>query len=335
MTSETIKPYTPPGIGLPIAKSPYQFNDAKLSILFLKCDSHQIQIQLDKYINIPSDGECDYRALSMNGDCYLFMIMADMQFVASNEQGQAYGTIKYPESSFWIPAFDIKNLNPGLFLPLLLLNNGTAIASGREMYGFEKQQAEFTFLNSTHQLDIKHPNYIMSPYSFTELSKDTLGKFNPLIKVTGDWDETENGETTHLFQNAESIVQKLANHWFPDTFSVEGHDHSIKLDDFFSPEIPLPCIFLKQFPAVENGSISCFQQVTYAPFDLTAINAGGLYWDWSTLSLKQHTVNVYPIASHPIVEQLGLKADKQQDGSYQMLASGLWVDIDFSLQLGK
>ena len=73
------------------------------------------------------------------------MVMADMQFVAKDEAGTPYGQIKYPECSFWIPAFDVKNGRCALFSPLLLLDNGTATASGREMYGFEKQQAEFTF----------------------------------------------------------------------------------------------------------------------------------------------------------------------------------------------
>lgn len=179
----TSSPYLALGIGLPIAQSPFDFKDAKLSVLFLECDKQKSQDQLNKYINEPSNGECDYRVLSMKGISYIFMIMADMKFVASNEKGEAYGTVKYPECSFWIPAFDIKNLKPALFLPLLLLNNGTATASGREMYGFEKQQAEFQFLNS-EELDVKNPNYEVLPYSFTELSEQTPGQFNKLITVT-------------------------------------------------------------------------------------------------------------------------------------------------------
>jgi len=325
---ENASNYIPTPIGLPIAQSPFQFNGAKLSIFFLECEDDALQQQLDTNINQPSDGVNNYKTLSTNNKSVLLMIMADMSFVASNQAGKPYGTISYPECSFWIPAFDTHTLEPGLFLPLLMLDNGTAIASGREMYGFEKQQAQFQFANDDNQFDVKQPNFTALPYSFKTLSAQTKGQFNPLFTLSG-------GKHKHL---AESLIDhnlfssELGKHLFDQPFKVSGSNHTISFDDFL--KVNLPCVFLKQFPAIEGGDKACFQKVVHAPFTLDSINSGGLYWHLLPPSITKFQLQVFPVESHPIVEQFGLIGEQQDDGSYLMDTKGFWVDIDFSLQLG-
>lgn len=325
---ENASHYIPPTIGLPIAKSPFQFNGAKLSIFFLECEDDALQQQLDTNINQPSNGVNNYKTLSINNKSVLLMIMADMSFVASNQAGKPYGTICYPECSFWIPAFDTNTLEPGLFLPLLMLDNGTAIASGREMYGFEKQQAQFEFPNDDNQFDVTQPNFTALPYSFKTLSAQTKGQFNPLFTLSG-------GHHKHL---ADSLIDytlfssELGKHLFDQPFQVSGSNHTLSFDDFL--KVNLPCVFLKQFPAIEDGDKACFQQVTHAPFTLDSINSGGLYWQLLPPSITKFQLQVFPIESHPIVEQFGLIGKQQDDGSFLMDTKGFWVDIDFSLQLG-
>jgi len=320
--------YIPTPIGLPIAKSPFQFNGAKLSIFFLECEDEALQEQLDTNINQPSDGVHNYKTLSINNKSILLMIMADMSFEASNQAGQVYGSVDYPECSFWIPAFDTHTLEPGLFLPLLLLDNGTAIASGREMYGFEKQQAQFQFSNDENQFDVKQPNFTALPYSFKTLSPDTKGMFNPLFTLSG----------AHHKHVAESLIDhnffssELGKHLFDQPFKVSGSNHTISFDDFL--KVNLPCVFLKQFPAIEDGDKACFQKVVQAPFTLDSINSGGLYWQLLPPSITKFQLQIFPVESHPIVEQFGLIGKQQDDGSYLMETKGFWVDIDFSLQLG-
>ena len=325
---ENAPSYIPTSLGLPIAQSPFQFNGAKLSIFFLECEDEALQNQLDTNINQVSNGEHNYKTLSINNKSVLLMIMADMSFVASDQSGTPYGTIAYPECSFWIPAFDTKTLEPGLFLPLLLLDNGTAIASGREMYGFEKQQAQFQFLNDTGEFDVKQPNFTALPYSFKTLSAQTKGQFNPLFTLSG----------SHHKHQAESLIDhslfssELGKYLFDQPFKVSDSHHTISFEDFL--KVNLPCIFLKQFPSIQDGAIACFQKVAHAPFTLDSINGGGLYWQLLPPSITKFQLQIFPVESHPIVEQFGLIAEPQDDGSYLMDTKGFWVDIDFTLQLG-
>lgn len=321
--------YIPAPIGLPIAKAPFQFNGAKLSIFFLECENAALQHQLDQSINLPSNGQHNYKTLSIDNKSILLLIMADMSFVASDQKGKAFGTIEYPECSFWIPAFDTQTLEPGLFLPLLLLNNGTAIASGREMYGFEKQQAEFQFPNASNAFDVKQPNFTALPYSFKTLSAQTKGQFNPLFTLSG----------AHSKHFGESLIDKslfsseLGKHLFDKPFKVSDSNHTLSFQDFL--KVNLPCVFLKQFPSIKDGSIACFQKIAQAPFTLDAINNGGLYWQLIPPAITQFQLQIFPIESHPIVAQFGLLAEQQDDGSYLMDTKGFWVDIDFTLQLGE
>lgn len=325
---ENAPDYIPTSLGLPIARSPFQFNGAKLSIFFLECDDQALQQQLDKNVNLPSNGEHNYKTLSINNKSVLLMIMADMNFEASNQAGQVYGNISYPECSFWIPAFDTKTFKPGLFLPLLMLDNGTAIASGREMYGFEKQQAQFTFPNDDNKFDVKQPNFTASPYSFKTLSSQTPGQFNPLFTLSG----------AHHQHLGESIIDQsvfssdIGKYLFDQPFKVSGSNHTLSFDDFLS--VNLPCVFLKQFPSIQDGAKACFQKVVHAPFTLDSVNSGGLYWQLLPPSITKFQLQIFPIESHPIVEQFGLIAQQQEDGSFVMESKGFWVDIDFSLQLG-
>ena len=342
MTTEKLAPYIPQDIGLPIAEAPFNFNGAKLSVFILECDVASSQRQLDKYIN-SVDGSKNYRAISLPGSqvSYIFLVMADMQFTARNQQGQTYGKIKYPECSFWIPAVDINSLEVAMFLPLLLLDNGTAIASGREVYGFEKQQAQFDFYDTagqcTTELNVKKPNFQVNPYSFTTLSADTIGQYNPLLKVAPIAEHAEGTQERfdELSAEAESLLQAVSTHLFPEKFSVHGSEHTVSLTDFVKSDIPLPGIFLKQFPSVTDTGVSCFQQLAKADFRLTAIHGGAPYWSLFPLGLTKHQITLFPVASHPLVEQFGLTASRQDDGSFTMQAKGLWLDVDFSLELGK
>lgn len=68
---------------------------------------------------------------------------------------------------------------------------------------------------------------------------------------------------------------------------------------------------------------------------MNAINDWGLYWSWLPPKLKHHDITIAPVVSHPIVEQFGLIAELQEDGSHKMKASGVWLDIDFMLELGQ
>ena len=342
MTTEKLAPYIPQDIGLPIAQAPFNFNAAKLSVFVLECDVASSQRQLDKYIN-SVDGSKNYRAISQPGSelSYIFLVMADMQFTASNQQGQTFGKIKYPECSFWIPAIDINTLQVAMFLPLLLLDNATAIASGREVYGFEKQQAQFDFYDKNGQcsteLNVKKPNFQVNPYSFVTLSPDTIGQYNPLLKVTPIATQGDEAEQPfdELAAEAESLLQAVSTHLFPQELAVHGSDHKVSLTDFIKPGIPLPGIFLKQFPSVTNPDQSCFAQLAKANFRLTAIHGGAPYWTLFPLGLTKHQITLFPVASHPLVEQFGLKAEQQDDGSFAMQAKGLWLDVDFSLELGN
>ncbi|QZA76780.1 NAD(P)-binding protein [Deefgea tanakiae] len=326
-------PYIADQVGLPILGQPYLFSDAKMATFLLDSQASALNQLLDTYINQPSEGQFEYRCLAVKGQAFSIMIMAQMTIDASNPTGKVYGKERYSELSFWIPCYDRKALargefKPALFLPFLFPDSFSAIATGREMFGFRKQLAAFNYPNG--ELNVWHPQFTASTCGFKTLGADSIAQQYDFISLlAAEKDETvADSAWRSTSEAATGMIEHLfGQQWTcAETGEVLGDIHA----DFLAN---CPALFIKQFPAIEGAQNAEVRSIASAPFQLQAFH-GGFPW-LKGLSLKQFDLQLMRLASHPIVAQLGLTPTSSTPDVDTVSTKGFWVNVDFSLETGK
>jgi hypothetical protein len=338
-------PYVTAPVGTPILLEPYRFNDAQMAVFFLEASSEALNSLLDTYINEPSGGAYEYRSLGFDGKAFVVMIMARMTVDVRNTDGQYYGQEPYNELSFWIPCHDRKALlhgkfSPALYLPFLFPDAFSPVATGREVYGFAKQLATYTFPKGT--FDMRDPAFTAEMPAFKNLGPGNVATMQTFISVpgktsiigtqsiVGTMPETKETPWDSSAIARDAITQQfLGAKW---TCSATGEIIDDVINWFLAE---WPAIFLKQFPAIEDARVAESKSITTAPFHLEKFYGGFPYMNW--LRLEPHTFDItFPqLASMPIVKQLGLTTSSTTPDADTVSAKGCWVHVDFSLESGK
>jgi hypothetical protein len=83
----------------------------------------------------------------------------------------------------------------------------------------------------------------------------------------------------------------------------------------------VPLVFLKQFPAVEDGERACYQAVVEAPLRVTTFR-GARFLPGS------YQFRLFRCDSHPLDEDLGLNETQTPALCY-------WLDFDGTLEYGR
>lgn len=327
-------PYIQDDIGLPILGAPYRFNDSKLAAFFLECQPDKLNSLLDTYINQPSEGKYAYRCLGKAGCALTMMIMARMTIDACNPDGEIFGKERYSELSFWIPCYDQAAWQRGefkiaLFLPFLFPDSFSAITTGREMFGFRKQLANFRYPGG--DLDLWNPQFTASTVAFKELGADSVAQQYDFISMSDGSGELVRDAIWRDINAAEvgAIEQFWGSHW------VCAETGSVLVpiaNDFLAH---CPSIFIKQFPAIEGAQAAEVRSITAAAFRLLTLRGAFPWLDLKTRSLKRFNIRFEQLASHPIVDTLGLTPASADANAQFVAASGGWLDIDFQLETGE
>jgi uncharacterized protein with NAD-binding domain and iron-sulfur cluster len=332
-------PYIPDQVGIPILCQPYRFLDADMATFLLDSQAASLNNLLDTYINAPSNGQYQYRCVGAgsSGTALSIMIMAQMTVNAKNTNGQEYGKERYSELSFWIPCYDELALKRGqfrlgLFLPFLFPDSFSAIATGREMFGFRKQLANFTY--PLGKLDLKWPQFAAHTTAYKTLAADTVAQSYPFISLSsGDKGLKEILEDA-LWSEAESVGAGLIEHWLGEHWinPVTGEKLGAITNDFLKD---CPAIFLKQFPKISDATQAQSRAIAEAPFSLQKVHSAFPYLDLLSLKPKTFDLTVEKLASHPIVAQLGLSPSSSTPDADVVPVKGFAISVDFGLELGQ
>jgi hypothetical protein len=161
--------YLDGNLGFPAFRGPYLQKDANLAAFLFQADLASLTSLCDRTLNAPEPVSYKYIPLMSN----VIMVYADMLVSSLDERDAKIGFIPETEVSFWLLTLAMQKTSNGYIphhlawhLPYLLVDESNAIATGREVYGFNKLAAEFS-----------KPKDILSP----EFSSDVLGikQFDP------------------------------------------------------------------------------------------------------------------------------------------------------------
>lgn len=220
-----------------------------------------------------------------------------------------FGTSSELEAAVWVLVADTKRLELSWFHPYMLVDGDTALASGREVYGFPKGLGWMTvppggappasLAVETMVTDVPGGRRTRQP--LFNIRKVESGAHTLLDDLTG--------LTEHLWSRL-GILNEIASE-----ASALGSWANVHLD---LPHLKVPFVFLKQFRDGTDGGIAALQTIQRAKPEASKVIGAHLFHSRFTLDIRD-------AASHPIRRDLGLPA-----GTIPV-DHAFWTGFDFKI----
>jgi hypothetical protein len=310
MSNAALPDYADNGLGFPVFRAPYFQKNASLAAFIFNADAQSLSALCDRALNVSPDFAYKYMPLSSS----VMMVFADMLVSSMDERDSQVGFIPETEVGFWVLTVAMKKTKAGYvpnhlawFLPYLFVDEGSSIATGREVFGFNKQLASFQKPER-----LQKPEFAADVLGFKEFGADAVAKKERLIHLR------PYGVASFQPVDLNVVKTTMADDFFKRIRTDMDHGLVKIASRFINEQIPL--VFLKQFRDARDSRRACYQQIVEAPLKVENFYEGGIF-------LKPYMLNLTPLASHPLVQNLGLKT---RQGS----RVGAWMKVDFVLGNG-
>ncbi|MBN2119005.1 MAG: hypothetical protein JW730_20725 [Anaerolineales bacterium] len=305
---ETLPDYADNGLGFPVFRGPYLQKDARLAAFLFNADIERLTTLCDRSLNVSESFMYKYVPMTSN----IMLVFADMLVSSRDERDSQVGLIPETEVSFWVLTTAMQKTQSGYtphhlawFLPYLLVDEGNAIATGREVFGFNKLAAQFQ-----KPVQIQKPEFTADVLGFKQFGADSIAQKEHMLALSA----SSSADPTRS-SDPETIKREMADKLFGNIRAglVEFAARSINDD--------IPLVFLKQFRDAQHTHKACYQRHIEAPLQVETFHEGGLF-------PEPYTLSIAALASHPLAQNLGLNETSQTS------ISGAWMRVDFVLQNG-
>jgi hypothetical protein len=296
--------YADGGLGFPVFRAPYFQKDAQLAAFIFNADFDALSALCDSTLNVSADFEYCYKPISSS----LMLVFADMLVSSRDERDARVGFIPEAEIGFWVLTLAWKKNLPhhlAWFLPYIFVDEGNSIATGREVFGFNKQ-----FARIAKPERLQKPEFSAEVLGFQQFGADKIAQPERLLhlrpfaaSMSFDSGDLKTIQTSLMDETLRQIRAGLDNN-LVQVASRLLNDH-------------IPLVFLKQFRDANDSRKACYQQVIEAPVKVEQFHEGGVFFRPYMLSLEA-------LASHPLAKKLGLK-------NSQSSRIGVWMKVDFLL----
>ncbi len=280
-------------------------------VFILQGNRVNLQSLLDRLFNRPSGGALKYEAFSD----YVAVMFTHVDRLTSAEPSQGWAA--YGDIAMWVPVIDRQGLLPSfkMYPVYMVVDNGSTMATGREIYGFPKEMGWFLepqipeFIGDLavdvtgYRADSPTKQSVRSRlYSVQRETGNTPAAFSPLASAREVLDEIE--KAMRILHGA-SLEEKF----------IVGFD-------IFKNMFSIPALGLKQIRDVQVPTNAVFQSVVEAPLGITRFRDARLLTDKYTFTLND-------LASHPVANDTGLKVGAQD------VVFAFWLFADFELGTGR
>lgn len=301
-----------------LPKPPFNANGADFYSFGFSADVAALQSYLDKTYNVIA-GRQRFRVLL---DMVFLAYVKNAAIVATTPPFSDQGGMPEIDIGFWllVGSFEVDALLPTevAWVPAyLFVDSGLAVAVGREIMGYPKYFSNIVapatspsagpFIASAMLIKTFAPDAIASQQEFLSLSGSNLTA-TPL----------QNTSASTKFPA--EVFARLAAGASPELLKpiAEGR---YKSDFLFSPGIPVPVWYLKQFRSADGSDASIYQTLLEGPLTLATLrDMRFLQGDW--------TLELGVFDSLPVVTELGLGTPK---GDKVTLTTkyGFWASCDY------
>jgi hypothetical protein len=304
--------YIDGGIGLPSFRGPFLQKDVQLAAFLYSAEISSLTALCDQTLNAVSSSSYKYVPLMSS----VLLVYANMLVSSLDERDALVGSIPETEVGFWILTMAMQKTSAGdvphhlaWFLPTVLINESNSIATGREVYGFNKQAATFSEVQ-----DIQSAEFTADVLGFETFSPQAIAQNQRLLQVSSSSLGQPSSSAQDFPTLREYILEQLKRNIRAD---LDGSTINFVAEGL-TQDIPL--VFLKQTRSASNARKADTQKIVEAPFQISEFVSGSVFD-------QSYTLNIMPLDSHPLARRLGLKPE-------QTASVGAWLKVDFILGLG-
>jgi hypothetical protein len=290
------------------ALGPVQLFGALLHSFCVPADPAKIQAWLDRTFATPSGGAVRYEAIGGKA----FLSFAEIgKLYAVDKVETDHGYTREIDVTLWVMA------RRGLALrwipAYLFVDNGPAMASGREVWGFPKQLGRFAFSRITpgrpgSARSFNAEGFVLSPFAATSETR-----WAPMIDVQPS--SPDGGEGAGILGTLEALAERAIARVGDEFATIAGGLETALGNGAMTMAL------LKQFPDAADPLTACYQGIVETEARVTTLRGAGLTDD-------SYRLRITSFASHPFYDELGISPDWHEVGQ------GIWVDYDFELALG-
>jgi len=299
---------------------PFACDGTRMFGCFVKGDRATIQRTLvDPCLNTPRGRSASYYRVL--GDHVMVTYAWIAHGSSKNPRQKNIGWLPEKTLTLWVPLVVVDSelrfqvaQRFVVFAPYIVVDNPWSMTSGREIYGFPKDEGP---------ISIPKPNDPVTNFSASTLVlKNYDGKEAQELPIMTMQRTAETGGVAAqawntLDEGVQALVEFLRTLWSP----IIPGPHL--LEDLLNivRNWEVPSVYLKQFRAAEDGTRACYQAIIEGPCRVTALNTGGrLGGTWSVTAVEY--------ASHPLVSTLGLSSGTVP------AEFPFWIDFSFEADDG-
>lgn len=298
--------YSPPGVA----------NGVHMWGFFLEADEQLLQQMFDRYLNVPSHGTTSFEPA---GSLFA-LVFTTLDRVFAQQPPDVYrGYFKESEVAIWTLGYDRARDEYATFVPYMVVDQGSALAMGREVYGFPKQ------LGTVEMAPEDDPTeFTLHVPGVKEWGEAERFEPHRLIRITRAAGGPSKGTST-ASSKAELVEQVIERVFSRRGLATEdrGGDWrarirgDLKVLELMAADV-VPMVFLKQIRDARMPLHAAYQAVQLADFVVWSFRGGG--------SLEgDYEVELEDLANEPIRRELGLP-----EGTL-LAEGGFWADFDFTL----
>ncbi|MBO6610131.1 NAD(P)-binding protein [Altererythrobacter sp.] len=297
--------------GMSTFPGPISLADTTMWAFLIEADHDRMTDYCKQMFDDPSGGAVKVRPLTS----LMMMTIVDIKDGRFKDAPQM-GWSPERELTFWIPAVRVEDKGGRevakhfeMVMPYLVLDNPVAIASGREIFGYQKQRGWLSVPgdegNDAGDLTVD----LFSTQTFGEATQEQRHRLLTLSHK-GESDHSLLHEISDFAGAAKTLWKHMHAHkggWHNSlAFDVE------LLGDLLHKRVPQ--LFLKQFRDVSDGERACYQAITRAMGEVTKFDAFPKLIEWD--------MQLEHLDSSPVAKQFGIAPEQKLHGvrlTYDML----------------
>ena len=303
--SEVLPRYVQRGGDL-VYPPPYLARRVTNYAFFLNADQARLEQLFLRLFAGPSAGAVDIRPVG--GE----VMLSVAQLAAVNSTEPPHSELSAGgaevEVAFWVTGREMNTDRLVLLTPYMFVDSGAAMAAGREIFGFPKQDAEIRLVGG-------HPpdGVALDVLSVARFDPKTPFSVNRLLDVQ------RTSTRSDLIAGFSALARSAVSSLFTHAGRVGLLDHLRTVGSLLLGG-GLPVVFLKQFRDIGDPDRACYQAICEARIEVTDLHGMGVLGDYA--------ITLHDLASEAIREDLGLAP-----GPLTPFAA-TWSRYDFILHRG-
>lgn len=319
------------------ALAPIACRRARLYGFVLRAEFDALDRLAQRWLREPSDHRLDYRPLRLFP--WVFVTFAHIERLQPQDAPYAdLGWMDETEVTFWtlFPRRHLFGVVPTRFafhVPHIFVDRAEAMQQGRELYGFPKQLASFSYPDGDSSFptgNVEPGRIVVSAFGTKSFSREAR------------WHDYDLMELVPVADVEETSVRSLTPDAAHDTYGSLGmrvHQGLPLGEDLLDETLTLALrtisglippegrlAFLKQFPGAEGSDEADYQAIVEATIRVDEFHQGGILDG-------RYLLKIVRSDTHPIVDDLGLEPT-ESGGSYFAPRLGWWADLSFTLLPG-